>query len=742
MATDMDRSELLMPGGWPLEGVDPTPRIVAVEQSGRDGVVVYRRRSDGSVETLNDRLGAWLLAQRPEPWRSRGASEIDELSGTLELRFLIRFPSWATFTAAVQQARDSGDQFVAPGNAAEHYLMRTGRTMFRDMTFDDLRRLQLDIETLGLDPEMDDARIIMIALRIGDSAEQVLVLETTEKDLLDRCTAIVRELDPDVIEGHNIFNFDLPFLASRAARSGTELRWGRDGSSLRVGQRQTRFKVGPLTHPYRPSYIHGRHVIDTYQQIQRYDVGGRLTSYGLKPAVETLGLTRSGREFIPGPQIQHVWRTDPDRLIRYALDDVRDVDLLSRLTIPTEFYQAQILPSPLQGLATAGSGSKINDLMLRAYVAKGHSVPLPSPASDYPGGFAELIRTGVFSPVVKCDVESLYPSIMMRERFAPSSDTLGAFLPMLRELTNRRLAAKARSRTTSGAEQAMWSGMQASLKVLINSFYGYLGFSGALFNDFDAARSVTLTGQTLIKQIVSRLEAHDATPIEVDTDGVLFVPPERIQSVSDEIAFVEQEIGAVLPEGIRLAHDGRYRSMLSLSLKTYALLDQDDVLTLKGSALRSRRVEPFLREFLEQATRLFILDRRDAVRQLYFEVGQRIRSRELPPSAIAQWTMINEATLAKQERLAFLIRRQGLTIRSGERLEVYEREDGQLGLIEEYAGDENQTYLLRKLRDTAARFSPLFSSAGSFDAFFPLLSPRTDLDAARAQRSANQLGLF
>ena len=43
----------------------------------------------------------------------------------------------------------------------------------------------------------------------------------------------LREIDPDIIEGHNVFNFDLPYLIARAERHGVPLRWGRDGSTPR-----------------------------------------------------------------------------------------------------------------------------------------------------------------------------------------------------------------------------------------------------------------------------------------------------------------------------------------------------------------------------------------------------------------------------------------------------------------------------------------------------------------------------
>ena len=106
--------------------------------------------------------------------------------------------------------------------------------------------------------------------------------------------------------------------------------------------------------------------------------------------------------------------------------------------------------------------------------------------------------------------------------------------------------------------------------------------------------------------------------------------------------------------------------------------------------------------------------------------------------------MINDQTLAKFPKLQRLIARlpNPALGRSGGRLEFYERQDGELGLIEEWNHDENTTYLLRRLRDVAERFRDLFESTAEFEAFFPAISVRTDMIAARHQEAVQQLGLF
>lgn len=724
-----------------LTGADATPRILAVEPAGGASVHLYRRDQSGKVVREEAPFRPWLLATRSEPWAAlKPTPEIELLHGDHPLKHLVSFAGWNDFQEAVRAARESRETFYSVNSLVDQYLIASGKTLFKGMIFQELRRMQVDLETTGLDPSVPDGRIVIAAIRSPEGGELAFSGRSEEAILVDLSEAI-RQIDPDVIEGHNIFNFDLPFIVERAARWSVALRWGRDNSVVRLGQRQQRVKVGPLSLSFQTAYVSGRHIIDTYQQIQRYDVGGRLTSYGLKPAIDALGLKRSDRVFVPAEQIRDVWEQDPKRLIAYAIDDVRDVDELSRLALPTEFYQAQLLPRTLQQVATSGPGGKINDLMLRAYLERKESIPLPGASRDYPGGHAELIASGVFAPVVKCDVESLYPSLMLSEQITSSRDTLGLYLPMLRELTRRRLHAKAQSRATTGQEQAVWEGLQGSFKVLINSFYGYLGFGGALFNDYKAATDVTLSGQRVIKSVVARLRETDAAPIEVDTDGVYFVPPEGVRTEEEELAYVA-DLACAMPEDIRLAHDGRYQAMLSLHLKNYALLGYDDRLTLKGSALRSRRLEPFVRDFLLEAARAFMEGRRDDARARYFELAEQIRARSLPIARISQTVMIHEDTIASQPRLKRLLLRMNRQIHGGERITIYEREDGELAPIDEYAGDENVPYLLKRLSDSAGRFEPLFGTPQALASFLPPISARTDLDAAKSQQSSTQLTMF
>ena len=724
-----------------LFGHDSTPNIVAVERSGDRQVRVYRREG-GHVTATLETLFPWLVLDRAAASliHDHDVVAIETLAGGAPLDQRLRLDSWPAWLTAYRELRDAAIPLLAHPSPGEQYLIDTGRALFRGMQFADLVRAQLDIETLGFDATHDNGKILLIALALNGADAQVLRGdELSEGEMIDALAGWIAEQDPDVIEGHNLFNFDLGFLAERARRAGRALLWGRDGSAVRFGGEQ-RFKAGARTIPYTAAHVYGRHVIDTYQQIQRYDAGGLLESYGLKQAVEALGLTRDNRAFVPGPEIANAWQRDRERLVRYAIDDVLDTNTLSELTLPTEFYQAQLLSRGLQSVAVGGPGEKINDLLTRVYLAAGESVPLPAAARPYPGGYAEVRRVGRFSPVVKCDVESLYPAIMLRDNIRPASDRLDVFLPMLAVLTKRRIAAKRAEQRSKGSDRARWRGIQSSFKVLINSFYGYLGYSRGYFNDFAAAERVTLRGQEIVQQVVRELENRGAVTIEVDTDGVYFQPPAYARTLEGEQQLIDA-VSDTLGAGIRLAHDGRYRGMLSLKLKNYALLDYDGRLVLKGSSLRSRREEPFLRRFISDAApRLLDPASFGPLRELYLDLGEQLQCGALPIEQIARTETITDQTFRSDSnrRLADAVGAE----RVGERVLVYQRPDGLLARVDAYAQDEDRGYLLRRLREMAERFRPLFPADADFEHTFPVLTLRTDINALREARPVTQLDLF
>lgn len=673
--------------------------IVSVEPDVSAGTATLYRRVGARTEREIVPLQNWLLARKPQPGSL-------ELAGQHELR---HFMLGADARAILDRARMlAPDQRLAYFDPITSHLVATGDTFFKGLRFSQLRRLQFDIETLDVNPERDDAAIVIIALRDDTGFEQVLSLDDFpgEGALIEAFVHSVRERDPDILEGHNVFNFDLWYLASRAKRHGVELTLGRDGRThmwLDDSIRRTT-QSGMLVKYYR---IEGRQVVDTFISAVRWDVGRRLPNYKLKHIVRHLGIGDEERTIVDAANMRALWSNLDMRakLKAYCLDDARDTDRLSILVTPNEFYQAQMVPETLQGVASVGIGSRIERLMVRAYLRERWSIPRPRPTAPIEGAFSAAFLTGIFHDVMKCDVESLYPSLMLARGIAPWDDDLGVFLPMLAGLREMRLRAKRESEEASREgrqeDKLAADGLQNAFKILVNSFFGFLGTHGLHFNDPVAGGRVTEAGREVMGKIVDGLRERGCTVIEADTDGAYFVAPTHDSEAV--VASIAQGLG----DELRLVAEERYPVMLSIKAKNYVLKRSSGELVMRGSALRSGRDEPFGRALVAAIAKLLIEGRAQEIAELVRETVDAIIDRKLAPEDFSRRESITSKTFNApgNRRLARALTERGLTV--GDKVRVYQRIGGELALLEEYAGDEDREYLVRRLADFVARFDDL-----------------------------------
>ena len=674
--------------------------IVAVEPYPSAGTATIYRRTEHGVIRESVPLQSWLVSRK----RLDGSRE---LAGRHPLRHQLLTADGRTVKSWTQTlAHDQRLAYVDPVTA---HLVSSGDTFYRGLKFGQLRRMQVDLETLDIYPDRQDAEICLIAVRDNTGFERVLALDEfpNEASMIAEFARLVREHDPDVIEGHNIFNFDLWYLNERAKRAGVPLVLGRDGRTPLWLDESIRRSVanGMSCRYYR---IEGRQIVDTFLGVMRWDVGRKLPNYKLKHVVRHLGIGDDERAMVDAANMRALWNDPAQRsqIKAYCLDDTRDTARLSDLVTPNEFYQVQMVPESLQGLAFVGIGSRIERLMVRAYLHAGASIPRPRPTSPTEGGFTAAFATGVFRDVAKCDVESLYPSLMVTRGIAPEDDDLRVFLPMLSELRQRRVDVKRASSSALAEGRAddhrASDGLQNALKILVNSFYGFLGTNGLHFNDPAAAGRVTQAGREVMLHIVDALRTEGCVVIEADTDGAYFMP----QAGADPAAIVER-VGALLGEGLHLAFEERYAAMLSLKTKNYALMREDGDLIMRGSALRSSRDEPFGRALMREIVLALLAGRGDTVEALVDATVVKVQRGLFTVDEFARRESVTSKTFntPSNRRLAQALAARGVAV--GDKVRVYQRSDGELAMAEEYAGDEDREYLARRIGDFVARFGDL-----------------------------------
>jgi DNA polymerase, archaea type len=667
-------------------GWDPMPGIVSVWASRAGRALIWRREGE-RVLRVQDTFRPWLFATTLDDLIHLGSALVPfnaALSADTSLvsyrtldgasssyRFLLsardgRFLERTLLQGAsrrlerqVQTLGELANTYYQVG-PVEQYLMQTGRVYFRGLTFDDLHRLQFDLETTSLDPHR--GRIFLIAVRDsrGFAATLEALSPSDEAAMIDAFCQLVRDRDPDTLENHNLFTFDLQFLEVRAQAMGIPLHLGRDGGPKQLERREETLAIGPEARRRIRYSVGGRELIDTLDAVRRYDfVVRNLPSYGLKDVARYFGIASPDRVYLEGAAIFETYKKDADLVRRYALNDVQEVDGLSRRLLGASFALAGMAPRRYERLASAGPAMGILEPMLvRAYLRAGMALPQPGAQDDsahgsHEGGAVHLFATGIAEHVVKADVASLYPSLMRSFRIGPACDHLGVLLGILDRLTNLRLAHKAAARSAApgSLEANMHDATQAAMKILINAAYGYMGAGTmALFADMRAADEVTRRGREILAQVLDALRERGVALIEADTDGVYFAVP--ASWTEDQERQLVADIGAALPAGIRLEYEGRYRAMFSHEVKNYALLTYDGQLIVHGVALRSSRAEPFGERFLRQALFCTMTGDVDGARKAYLETAEALRQRLFPASDVAARVRLSKSPEAYQARRA------------------------------------------------------------------------------------------
>ena len=741
-----------------LFGADPTPRIVAIELGETGTVRVHRRETDGSTVTDVEPF-------RPFVWADSDVVDLgietEKLRGDLKYGWLITVDSWKELIALRNGLKNARRDFFAFTDPIQHYLTATGRTLFKDLPFEELKRMQLEVLAVagGADPGTND-HIMSIALSDHTGREELIVVdannvEESERNALRRLTALIKERDPDVIEGHDLFRVHLPLLVARAKKLKTKLDWGRSAGFLR--SRPSRLQIAEKTIDYPKFTIDGRHFVDTFLLAQFYDVGMRsLAGFERADVARHFELCDSEQiSGLTGKELERAYLSDSEMFQRRALCGVRETRALSDLLSASYFIQAQIFPYNYQDVIVRGNATRINALFLREYLRQRHSIPeLPMPRG-FEGGYTDIFFTGVARNVWHCDVASLYPSIMLQFDCFPVTDELQIFRHLLTDLRNFRLETKARMRAERDpARQHHLQALQNTFKILLNSFYGYLGFAQGHFADFDAAARVTQIGRDLLKKMIDWLNARGAQVIEVDTDGIYFVPPaSAVASGADAgrgnrdhappqpgspppattIDDLQKDLAKELPAGIDVEIDEQFDAMLSYKAKNYALLTKDGDVIIKGGALKSRGLEKFQRVFLEEMIKMIMQGKPESIADLRNDFEKKIRTREWKIDMLMKTDTLQDSLEKYRAKIAGSTRNRaaayelalasGQNYKPGDQISYYIKTTPKKVPAYEAARlasefdpqnrDENIDYYIAKLEDLVKKFSSLITTAST-----------------------------
>lgn len=428
-----------------------------------------------------------------------------------------------------------------------------------------LKTLSIDIET---DPRAE--HIYSIALHTPEFSRVLIVHEPglthaepvhSERELIQRFLAYLEELNPDIVTGWNVVDFDLAVLARQARRYGMTLPIGRtpDHFDLRREQSYTRESR---------AITYGRLVLDALSLARGAFI--RLQDYRLETAAQAL---LGHGKLIVGDnrhlEIERLYHTDTQRFVDYNLQDAR---LVTEILERTGLIELAVERSLLTGMPldrVSAAIASVDSLYLGALQQRRRVAPSVgrTPATaPLLGGYVMDSLPGLYRNVLVFDFKSLYPSIIRTFNLDPLSllpdgdsgdDALVApngarfsrsrrgILPALVE----HLAAE-RER----AKQRGQSFKSNAIKILMNSLYGVLGAEASRLFSPPVANAVTHFGQLLIRTASEAAAAAGYRVIYGDTDS-LFVDAAELDS---DVALaraegLRQEIGDAVATKVREA---------------------------------------------------------------------------------------------------------------------------------------------------------------------------------------------
>ncbi|XP_057550361.1 DNA polymerase delta catalytic subunit isoform X1 [Amaranthus tricolor] len=502
------------------------------------------------------------------------------------------------------------------------------------------RILSFDIECAGrkgLFPEPNHDPVIQVANLVTVQGENepfvrnVMTLKScssivgvdvmsfdSERELLLAWRDLIREVDPDIIIGYNICNFDLPYLVQRANALGiAEFPiLGRIRSS-RVRVKDTTFSSRQYgTRESKEVAIEGRVQFDLLQVMQR---DYKLSSYSLNSvSAHFLGEQKEDVHHSIITDLQNGNSETRRRLAVYCLKDAYlPQRLLDKLMFIYNYVEmARVTGVPISFLLSRGQSIKVLSQLLRKAKQKNLVIPNVKQAGSeqgtYEGATVLEARAGFYEkPIATLDFASLYPSIMMAYNLCyctlvtpedirnlnlppeslnktPSGETFvkpelqkGILPEILEELIAARKRAKADLKEAKDPlEKAVLDGRQLALKISANSVYGFTGATVGQLPCLEISSSVTSYGRQMIeltkklvedKFTVSGGYEHTAEIIYGDTDSVMVQfgvsTVEEAMKLGREAA---EYISGAFIKPIKLEFEKVYYPYLLISKKRYA----------------------------------------------------------------------------------------------------------------------------------------------------------------------------
>ena len=679
-----------------------------------NGALLYTESPDnGEVQVTTVPAKYWMLYNKSyHPFMS-------QLKGRAYYGYGMKFDTEADWREAQQEARAKHWSSYCIYNTQEMFLTKSGVTYYNGMKPEDVSILSFDIETTSLKKE--DGLVLLISNTLRKNGKVTRRLFSydeyeSQEEFIGAWAEWVKMVDPSILCGHNVFNFDIPFLVYCG---GGTLNLGRGDRPVHIANYTSQVrKDGSQAYDYHNCIVPGREVIDTFHLALKYDIGRNYPSYGLKAIIKHEGLEAKDRQHYDASTIRFNYQdqTEWAKIKAYAEHDADDALALFDLMIPSFFYYCQSIPKTMQQIVNGASGAQVDAFMKRSYIQHGYGLPKASEVEGYQGAIS-YGNPGLHKSVRKVDVASLYPSIIRHYKIHDHhKDPQRNFLRMVDIFTEERLKNKALAKETG---ERHYKDMEQAQKIMINSAYGFMGARGLLFNSPKNAAAVTRYGREILQTGIDWAEAKGFGIVNVDTDSFSYTGSKA--DFAEEIA----DLNANFPNMIKWENDGEFKKVLVIKTKNYVLWDGKKT-KIKGSSLKATMKEPRLKDFITETIDLLLADRKDRLYDLYMRYVSEVSN--VSKETIGGWCFKKTVTKSvltpeRTNEQRILDALKGSVYAEGDKVFLFFESDTKLTLRDRFNGTYSTKKLFGKLYNTLEIFETVLDTG-----VFPNYSLKRNLD--------------
>ncbi|MGB9719239.1 MAG: DNA-directed DNA polymerase [Candidatus Anstonellales archaeon] len=484
------------------------------------------------------------------------------------------------------------------------------------------KRMGFDIEVYNPQgaPDAKKDPVIMISYKTPSEKKVItykrnsnknVIFANDEKGMFLLFSEKIKKYDPDILYGYNSSNFDIPYLEERGKVIRARVEFARWKGSVR--KRRKGLSTG--------LNIPGRVHFDLYPASRLLGQIGviNVNKFTLQDVYESV--TGKEKFMVKRLDIWKLWDENREELFDYSLMDAEAVFAIGERLLELEKEFSVLAKMTFFETTLSTSGQLVESMLIHEAQKRNMLIPRKPKedeikermANPIKGAFVKLPAPGIYENIAVFDFRGLYPSIIISYNIDPFTITdsgesyasptgahfmkkpKGLIPSTLEKLVDMRVEIKKKMKSVEkgSAEYEKLKARSQALKIISNSFYGYLGYARSRWYKRECAESVTAWGREHILNTEKEAERWGFNVLYADTDSLFLLLGNKTKE--DAIRFMEH-VNKNLPEKMELELEDFYTRGVFVSKKAeekgakkkYALINEKGEIKIRGFELVRR----------------------------------------------------------------------------------------------------------------------------------------------------------